>query len=160
MSVTNMDSLEVQTRHFIFNENIEYRNGKYCPDNRDNFGFGESEFDSKENIVAVLRAQVSSCLCLVFHNAKAERHTLRHLGIEHSQPVFDTQALAPFWTGNSNLIGLEKLLIFLDIPTAKMHNAGNDSHLTLTAFVKLIQKFGEPDHGLKPTTDLVNDEVH
>merc|ERR1712183_1207152 len=33
----------VNTEHWIIEEHASYRNGKYCPDNRDNFSFGKSK---------------------------------------------------------------------------------------------------------------------
>jgi len=139
----------LSTRHFILQENQDKRNGKLCPDNRDNFAFGKSEVLTKDQVIQILKDTVNdNAVMWVFHNADAEKKYLSKLGIPVTLTVIDTQCISYLIPGRSGLkIGLEPLLVVLDLPTSHMHNAGNDAHCTMQAFLALVEKIGSEGKG-------------
>ncbi|GAA6058776.1 hypothetical protein JCM10212_001892 [Sporobolomyces blumeae] len=61
--------------------------------------------------------------------------------------VVDTQRVFAAWLGRKSQIGLEKACKEIDVPTRRLHNAGNDAHYTLALLEKLM------DRSLVPSSD-------
>ncbi|KAH8813461.1 hypothetical protein DL96DRAFT_1535635 [Flagelloscypha sp. PMI_526] len=148
--------------HFIVKERQQYRNGTEVEDNMDNFDFGESQ------IVGVKRFSRAICdlietyktpdapLFLVFHNYVQDMKYLLSSDIEapitgysytlpDSPPtegiyILDTAELFAALEGDDSLYhrSLETMCRLLELPTAHLHNAGNDAHYTLLSFESMV----------------------
>ncbi|GAA5900944.1 hypothetical protein JCM6882_005985 [Rhodosporidiobolus microsporus] len=108
---------------------------------------------------------------LIFHDPRADLRSLQHLGFNPDRDftkdlqklapalsgspapgfelegrvwVLDTQRLFEAWTGRKCQIGLEKACTEMDVPTKRLHNAGNDSHYTLDLFERLMDPSRTP----------------
>ncbi|KAJ3322172.1 hypothetical protein HDU76_013936, partial [Blyttiomyces sp. JEL0837] len=46
------------TKHYVVSENKDVKNGRYVPDNRDKFGFGQTETKSLDEIIVELKASL------------------------------------------------------------------------------------------------------
>jgi len=131
------------TRHFILEENQDKRNGKHCPDNRDNFAYGKSEILPTAKVLQELRDITNDVSLWVFHYATAELSYLKKLGLPSPHTLVDTQCISYLIPGRNGLmIGLEDLLKELQLPVTHMHNAGNDAHCTMVALLALVAKYG------------------
>jgi hypothetical protein len=77
-------------RHFIVEENMHHRNGKYVPDHKDHFLFGDSEVLSTEAIAAhikkKLQRRTSLLVCMNVNSAAFFTHHTT-LDVHSSQPV-------------------------------------------------------------------------
>ncbi|KAG7096854.1 hypothetical protein E1B28_004262 [Marasmius oreades] len=142
--------------HWIVKEYETYRNGKYVPDNRTRYNFGQSEVlrkvDFKDKISKLFQKYRSlGALFLVFHDSTGDIKYLKSKMIEaplddicyllsNASPddglfVVDTSDLfaALEGDGGHDRRGLAKACNLLGIDTKFLHNAGNDAHYTLMA---------------------------
>ncbi|KAF8663461.1 hypothetical protein AX16_001031 [Volvariella volvacea WC 439] len=153
-----------QFGHWIVDEYQQYRNGKYVPDCRYNYNFGESEIVRKtefKNKVSSLIADLkkNGPVYLVFHDNNQD---IKYLKSTIQAPLDDLSYLLPDDTptngvfvvdtadlfaalegdSSSNRRSLDRMCKHLQIPTEYLHNAGNDAHYTLEA-LKLMAS-GDP----------------
>lgn len=131
-------------------ENLKKRNGKYSPDNRDNFGYGTSVRLAQPAIYRTLAALVSTLsahqhLFVIFHDPRADLRALDQLGFDTARDwqtdlrqlgaaaddstleeggkvwVVDTQRLFSAWLNRRSQIGLEKACAEVKVPTKREH---------------------------------------
>lgn len=80
----------------------------------------------------------------IFHSTTLDLRVLQDLGIDlpttRGAYVFDTNKVAQWPLQLSYRLSLEKLCSTLEVPFAVGHNAGNDAHSTLRAFLMLAVK--------------------
>ncbi|EPX70820.1 uncharacterized protein SOCG_04137 [Schizosaccharomyces octosporus yFS286] len=140
-----------QSSHIRIANYSHLRNGKYVPDEVDNFRFGQSVFLTK----AVLREKLSGMLqipnlILVAHGFTNELKYLRLLGITIPPEVrmLDTQNVFSYFKASkpsSNLsdvyVSLRAMLKVLNIHPFCLHNAGNDSKYTSDALQLMVAAF-------------------
>ncbi|KAK9680933.1 hypothetical protein K7432_015797 [Basidiobolus ranarum] len=138
-------------KHYIIRENLHLRNGRYVADNKEQFTFGESVYTSLLNTATKLEADWDSGYptILVGHDVKNDLEYLREMGAKISEPseVFDTSNLYMALTKNNQRRKLSKILDEFGIEHEYLHNAGNDAHYTMEAFLAMIQsthKWCEP----------------
>ncbi|KZS97946.1 hypothetical protein SISNIDRAFT_436663 [Sistotremastrum niveocremeum HHB9708] len=100
-SVTFENGLEIATnRHLIFKENRLCRNGKYSPDNRDHFLFGQSQTLPQKQIAEELKSYLQTAsekgpVFLIFHDQKGDIKCLRETGVELDGLSGDLPEIAP-----------------------------------------------------------------
>ncbi|KAK9712696.1 hypothetical protein K7432_006973 [Basidiobolus ranarum] len=130
-------------KHYIIKENVHLRNGNYVADNKDRFIFGKSVCTTLLNTVADLEADWKSGYpaILVGHDVKNDLDYLRKMGANISEPidVFDTTSLYMALTESHQKQKLSKILNGLGIEYNFLHNAGNDSHYTMEAFLAMTR---------------------
>ncbi|KAK9765578.1 hypothetical protein K7432_005966 [Basidiobolus ranarum] len=130
-------------KHYIVRENLHLRNGKYVADNKEQFTFGKSTYTSLLNTAAMLEADWDSGYptILVGHDIKNDLEYLRKMGAQMSEPseTFDTSNLYMALTKNKQRRKLSRILDEFGIEHGFLHNAGNDAHYTMEAFLAMIR---------------------
>ncbi|KAI9598759.1 hypothetical protein BDF19DRAFT_431350 [Syncephalis fuscata] len=130
-------------QHYNVTEFRALKNGRYVPDLRDNFVFGTSKWASLKEIAAAIQADLDTDAPLVFigHAVKGDIRYLESLGVKvpTSAITLDTGKLHCAITGAAQPTSLTKLLDSLNIDHYFLHNAGNDAHYTLQAFLELTR---------------------
>ncbi|KAG6857091.1 hypothetical protein H0H87_009652 [Tephrocybe sp. NHM501043] len=153
------DGVEHQENgHFIVTEHQKFLNGKYVPEHRYDYGFGESEYIKK----SVFPGRVGDFLTslstygpvyLVFHDNSQDIKYLNSLnapinGLSYILPdslpdsglfVVDTSDLFGALEGSpgADRRKLERMCNLMQIPTRNLHNAGNDAYYTLEAMMAM-----------------------
>ncbi|KAG0004582.1 hypothetical protein BGZ65_000106 [Modicella reniformis] len=104
---------KIADKHYAISDYQHLKNGKYVPDRRDRFSFGQT----------------------------VDEGYLRQMGIVFPETMikFDTLNLNVGRTGNATKTGLGKLLDELEIENYSLHNAGNDAHYTMELFLCLTR---------------------
>ncbi|GAA5877912.1 hypothetical protein JCM16303_000279 [Sporobolomyces ruberrimus] len=152
-----------EDQHAVIKENQRFRNGRFAPDARDHFDFGRTLVLPSRALYYLLHALFSTLstthpLFLVFHDPRGDIRALSKLGFD-SEKVFlrdlrnlgkkrdgggiwvvDTQRVFSAWFGRKDQIGLEKACKEVEVPTKRLHNAGNDAHYTLTLLERLMDR--------------------
>eukprot|EP00833_Pecoramyces_ruminatium_P014267 jgi/Orpsp1_1/1188299/evm.model.d7180000063731.1 len=147
--VFKSDGTIVKVKHYIVEENINSRNGKYVPDNKDNFLFGKSETQKLKKIEDELKKDIEKINYLVGHGVKSDLIYLKSININTSKfetmknsviPEFGIIDTMDLYSGHffTKGVNLEKSLTQLQIPFDKLHNAGNDAVFTMQVFQKII----------------------
>lgn len=149
-----------EDQHVVIKENSHRRNGKFSPDARDHFDFGQSLHLPEQVLYNLLHALLetlssSTPLFLIFHDPRSDLksiaqlgfdtktfiHELRHLGKGKAGVyVVDTQRLYSAWEGVNRQTRLSACCEVLEVPTRRLHNAGNDAHYTLEIFERLMDR--------------------
>ncbi|GAA5985151.1 hypothetical protein JCM10908_002545 [Rhodotorula pacifica] len=160
-----------ETQHVVVKENARRRNRKFAPDARDHFDFGRTITLPQQTIFHLLSGLFSALsanqpLFLVFHDPRMDLSALRRLGFdttrdfqhdlrklgsfhetsggEHGVWIVDTQALFSGWLKRKSQIGLERACKEIDLPTKRLHNAGNDARYTLDLFEHMMDRAQSP----------------
>ncbi|KAG6873754.1 hypothetical protein C0995_011573 [Termitomyces sp. Mi166 len=153
-----------EATHVIVDEHQKYRNSKYVPEHRYDYGFGESQYVKKSlfpKMVSGFLAELNEYgpVFLVFHDNSQDIKYLKSLGapldgltyinytlplaIPHNGPfVVDTSDLFAALEGVTDRKALGRVCAHLQIPTKNLHNAGNDAHYTLEALISMAE--GDP----------------
>lgn len=167
----------VRACHFVFKENQYSRNGRYCPDNRNNFAFGETVVASTNDILSALIKEILiPGTALVGHNLKSDLRFLNNakVGTVEQSLIyqffasmslsFDTQLLFKTLTESPKPSKLETVISAFGAQCEFMHNAGNDAYYTMVAFLKLadlpfVRAAANPPKtllsGSRPTTPVI-----
>lgn len=134
----------LRTYHIRPRENLNYKNGRFVPNNSTFFS-GEASYIMQINdSIQFLKKLIEKYFfnsdipcCLVGHDLKGDIKWLRSLGIDFPEqnPNIDTQLLMSFLTQQKR--SLTNSLSLLGIPHANLHNAGNDAYYTLLLALKL-----------------------
>ncbi|KAI6047401.1 hypothetical protein EDC04DRAFT_2876436 [Pisolithus marmoratus] len=150
--------------HLIVKERRYYTN-TFVSNNRDRFSFGKSEEVNKATFKQRIQALIedlkkSGPLFLIFHDNNQDIKYLKSKDVDVQLPdvvfllpdvlpkdgifVLDTSDLfaALEGEGGGNRRSLERICRHLQIPTAHLHNAGNDAHYTMLALMSMAS--GEP----------------
>ncbi|KAG5725010.1 hypothetical protein E4T56_gene12485 [Termitomyces sp. T112] len=153
-----------KANHVIVDEHQKYRNTKYVPEHRYDYGLGESQYVKKaafSKMVSDFLTELSEYgpVFLVFHDNSQDIKYLKSIGaplegltyisfthpltIPHNGPfVVDTSDLFSALEGVTDRKSLGRVCIHLQIPTKHLHNAGNDAHYTLEAMISMAE--GDP----------------
>lgn len=142
------------------------QNGRYCPGHPDKFLFGKTTTvplkdvaARVEDIIATKQSDVQQPrqIVLVGHAFDNDNKTLKKLAFKSWPPAgfygtVDTQKLATERVPERfpNQSGLGKILSVLGIPSAYLHNGGNDAAFTLQAMLALISLTPEQVDFLSP----------
>ncbi|KAI9228203.1 MAG: hypothetical protein DHS80DRAFT_31013 [Piptocephalis tieghemiana] len=127
--------------HRTILEFAHLRNGRYVADRKDQFLFGDSIQVPLRQACTELQTDLNTDipLVLVGHDVKADIRYLKKMGVRVPGNVvtFDTAALYMSQEGVREHVGLGKMLDQLGIDAYCLHNAGNDAHYTMAAFLNL-----------------------
>ncbi|KPV73951.1 uncharacterized protein RHOBADRAFT_54535 [Rhodotorula graminis WP1] len=148
--VKNRKTGKVETRrdtqHAVVKENAHRRNGRYSPDNRDNFAFGRTVRLPQQAIYHTLAALLHTLsahahVFLIFHDPRADLRALDRIGFDTAREfepdlrrlgstasakvqsdggkvwVVDTQRLFSAWLNRKVQAGLEKACVEVQVPT-------------------------------------------
>lgn len=154
--------------HVVIQENEKKRNGRFVPDARDHFDFGATTIISESLLADRLATTLNTFstapngpLLLLCHDPRAEITALKMLNIDadafktglggllatlrgggkaEGVWVVDTQDLYRGWRGEKKQEKLENCCSVLQVPTRRLHNAGNDAVYTLMLFEKLMNR--------------------
>nr|CAG8452112.1 120_t:CDS:2 [Entrophospora candida]CAG8461066.1 2204_t:CDS:2 [Entrophospora candida] len=155
-SMYNSKSDLFMDRHFCVKEYMHLRNNKYVADMKDRFIFGDSVWESSENIALeftkdatqkefVRENEEFNDVILIGHDIAMEKKYLERMEIKIDEvikpkEVFDTAELDGARTGNvSQRPSLGGMLDDLKIENYCLHNAGNDAHYTMCAFLEICK---------------------
>ncbi|GAA5853616.1 hypothetical protein JCM8547_007385 [Rhodosporidiobolus lusitaniae] len=156
-----------EDQHVVIRENMARRNGRWSPDARDHFDFGQTLFLNQSRLHMLLSALFDTLsstqpVFLIFHDPRQDLIALRGLGFDSSVEfqrdlhqfakdvakgrgeekgkvwVADTQRLFESWMGRKVQIGLERACNEIGVETRRLHNAGNDAHYTLDLFERMM----------------------
>ncbi|ORX49329.1 hypothetical protein BCR36DRAFT_412845 [Piromyces finnis] len=143
----------IKKKHAIVEENKNYRNGRYVPDNRDYFKFGESQYEKLEDIYKELKNDFDKVNYLVGHGINNDIRFLKKIKVDVSKfkkmnsgskiddyGIIETMDLFSGYFLKKP-VGLQKSLIKLEIQYDKLHNAGNDAYYTMQVFLEIIKRF-------------------
>lgn len=133
---------KITSCHYVVAENKSKVNGKFVPNNMFNYSYGETLImpmadclQAVSDILATLA--VNNNLVIVGHGVSGDLQMLRNQGCEiPPHEILDTFTMwritRPYGFGS-----LSKILEYLCIPHALMHNAGNDAYLNMLLFLML-----------------------
>ena len=126
---------------------LEYshlKNGTYVPNRRDNFLFGTTKWTTLQEATRDLQLDLDrgfpeQPLVLLGHAIKEDLKYLASVGVHvpGAAVIYDTGDLYLNPDGSKQKPALSKLLAELKIQAFCLHNAGNDAHYTMEAFLKL-----------------------
>ncbi|TDL29582.1 hypothetical protein BD410DRAFT_780030 [Rickenella mellea] len=141
--------------HLMVKEHASYRNGTYVPDHREHYEFGLSQIVDKITFKRMICDMINGFadqgpLFLVFHDGSQDIKYLNSASITaplngltyllpESAPdtglyVVDTSDMFAAMEGYAGeRSAFVRMANLLKIPTAYLHNAGNDAHYTLLA---------------------------
>ncbi|KAI0771598.1 hypothetical protein BD413DRAFT_613103 [Trametes elegans] len=149
--------------HLVVKEHRSFTQ-KYVPNNREFYKFGDSEIVNRATFRQRIQDLISQPkkegpLFLVFHDASQDIKYLKSDAVNAIERVdyllpdnpqtgeiyvVDTADLFAALEGDAsnNRRSLERVCRHLQIPTAYLHNAGNDAHYTLEAMIAMAS--GDP----------------
>ncbi|CUM47504.1 unnamed protein product [Debaryomyces tyrocola] len=130
----------VQQFHILIREHEKMYNGRYCPNNKNNFMGGVSYTlelaESKKFVESVINkysCESEEGIVLVGHHIEGDLKWLRSIGVQlpHDAPIVDTARIhrLSYESGGS----LRGILRNVGIPHGYLHNAANDAYYTLLA---------------------------
>ncbi|RKP09656.1 hypothetical protein THASP1DRAFT_28541 [Thamnocephalis sphaerospora] len=130
--------------HYNVSEFRHLYNGRYVPDHRNNFVFGTSTWATLREAAAAIQRDLDADdapLVFIGHAVKEDLRYLERLGVKvpGTAVSFDTAQLYQAVNGATQPTGLGKMLDALSIEHIFLHNAGNDAHYTLEAFLALTK---------------------
>ena len=139
LSLLDVAAKTCSTRHFIVEENMHMRNGRYVSDNRDNFSHGESEIIKLGDLIDFLDLLVLYTDGLVGHALPNDIKFFNNMGVQIHEDVvkYDTQSIAKEFFGNQRRLDVV-YEHYCDKELENAHNAGNDSHATGEIFLRQL----------------------
>jgi hypothetical protein len=139
IGISVMDGNECYHRHLIIEENIKLRNGKFVPDNKFNFSFGESEIVTLNEALLTVSGELAISDYLVGSGLGNEIKWLEHNRVlSNGVKTADTAKLAGAFFKTAQRVGLEKILRHFNIDYRFLHNAANDSAYTMEALNRMV----------------------
>lgn len=136
---------QVQPEQLISTFNFAAGSPAYVRKASNGFLFRETITIPSSSMAHIIQSRItwSRNVILVGHGVLNELQALQALGFEFPRPpspILDTSRVAnevfEIWAGS-----LRDLLILLDCPFNKLHNAGNDANFTLRALLLLVVKW-------------------
>ncbi|KAL6605304.1 hypothetical protein LY90DRAFT_511992 [Neocallimastix californiae] len=140
-----------EKKHYIVQEYLSLRNGKYVDDNKFNYNFGESITRPLNEIKLILKMNLDRVNYIVGQGIKNDICDLKKINIDLSKfkemndtletyGIIDTQDLyaANFF---ESPVSLKKGLDKFFISYRNLHNAGNDAYYTMKYFLALLRNF-------------------
>jgi hypothetical protein len=142
--LTNLsDKTGLSTVHYIVSENLHLANGRYVPDNRENFAFGKSRVLPKNEIARQLMLVLKTATSLVAHGVSGDVSVLTRFfreqsmgkecaGLFSSLECIDSSRFTKLLCekGKSQF-SVKRSLEAMKIPFKSLHNAGNDAAYTV-----------------------------
>jgi hypothetical protein len=140
----------VESHHLINADHKCYHNRFYVPDHRQHYVFGESREVTNAEIPTLTTSLIEAMLSpydrayFVGHTIGSDQAWLARLGIRVATPTIELDIGRAYRHLISperyiNMVGMERMLVALDIPFQYLHNGGNDAVYNIQALVKLVQ---------------------
>lgn len=134
---------QIKTQHIIVSEYKKNCNGRYVPNNKNNFAGGKSYMLSKNDTRDIINGVIKRCsqestLVIVGHGVDGDIKALKYFGVDFPKNYekLDTMEI---WreTRKDGPCRLEVLLKLFNLPFGLLHNAGNDAYATMLLLLKL-----------------------
>jgi hypothetical protein len=129
--------------HYNVSEYGHLSNQRFVPNHRNNFLFGTSQWATLKEIIDALKKDIYREAPIVFigHSVQGDIRYLKEIGVElpSTAIIFDTALLYQAISGEDQTTNLGKMLDELQIDHFFLHNAGNDAHYTLEAFLAMTK---------------------
>src|SRR6266852_2325755 len=141
-------SSRIYCRHFIVKDHLHLHNGKFVPDHRAQFDFGDSEYVEEgvlqELIAAVLKdiAAASDHVYLVGHSVHHHVHWLAGLGVHVDGMNLIHCDIGQAYQASRQarqLLKLESMMDTACIPHRHLHNAANDAYYGLLVSLQMME---------------------
>lgn len=139
VGVSIYENNELKTHHFIVAEHLTKTNRKFVPNNKDKFLFGVSLILPLEEIKVKVKELYKGSTYIVGHSFKNDAKFLASCDCERIK-VLDTQTYATFFFKKRENISLEEMAKRLKLNPKFLHNAGNDSHLTVQSLLSMAKE--------------------
>lgn len=121
-------------KHYIVEENLEIRNGKYVPDNKLNFDFGESVIADTQTIISEISKYCQLTKNFVGHEIGTDIKFLKNHGTNFSQVnIFDTSNYSKIMNEKGEKMSIKRILESNNELFNNLHNAGNDCYYNMVA---------------------------
>jgi len=128
--------------HYIVEENQVLRNGKHCPDKRENFNFGTSKILPLDTIMDILLSRVESSDHIIGHGFENDKIFLRQdvvIAME-KKGVINAQIAYKMIMYKQSVSSVGTICKEMNIQTDNLHNAGNDAAYTFQYFMELLMQ--------------------
>ena len=133
-----MKTSKYTTKHYIVEEYENLCNGRYVPNNKYRFLYGKSEVVPLADAMGMLSMDLNASYLLVGHDLKGDMEIMNQFipGLHEWRRQDTLHMFKALYPGKPcSLSNMSKLL---GIRCAHFHNAGNDAHCTLEAFMNMI----------------------
>lgn len=133
---------KIKTVHFVIEENLNKRNGRFVDDNKDNFLHGDSEIVSEEEALRRTKEIIDQHEVVVGHGVGGDLKYLRRRGLHfrHDLRVLDTMLMYQAYAGKTQPRNLGKICALYGMTHQAPHNAANDSHINMYLFAYLFKR--------------------
>ena len=141
VGITLFENNTIKAYHFIALETKQCKNGRFVPDNKFQFNFGESQILPLSAIQVIVGELFKGTDFLVGHAFGNDKPFLYSCDIDIDNiEVLDTQRLAPLYLLENKTHNLKTLVNdILMIEAKHLHNGGNDSYYTLLVLLKMAK---------------------
>jgi hypothetical protein len=138
---------KIHCRHFIVEDHLLLSNGKFVPDNRTKFNFGQSEYVAERDLYWHITELIDPILIsgqrlyVAGHTINQDIRWLKGVGVELElgDVTFCDIGLAyQASRGAHQLTKLERMLHSFDIPGENLHNGANDAYYSLRVCLEMM----------------------
>lgn len=138
ITLYDVNTNQIKTAHIIVDENYKKRNGKFVPDNKDNFSFGESRVMDLKTVKLLLQDILDRHQHIVGHAIHGDlKYISKTFGIHTKDHItYDTIKLHKAYENSKQKRNLSKCCDQVGIELKAPHNAGNDSHCNMHLFAE------------------------
>jgi len=145
VGITIFEDEKIQAYHFIVLETKQFKNGRFVPDNKFHFDYGESQILPLEAIQVIVGVLFKGTDFLVGHAFGNDKPFLYSCDIDIDNiAVLDTQRFAPLYLLENKTHNLKTLVeSIIGVKPIHLHNGGNDSYYTLLVLLKIAKR--EPE---------------
>lgn len=130
-----------EVHHLIVEEHLKYKNGRYVPDHRDKFLFGDSTVVSMSKMKEILQQYISKSSILIAHGVDTELNFCKQFDISLNHICsIDTAVWFKHVHQTKSPLGLANCLKHYQIENDYHHNGGNDAVRTLQLAQQLVNE--------------------
>lgn len=143
----------VEHKHLIIKENYKLRNGKYVPDHKEDFDFGESLTVPLETAIEIISDRINTATSIVGHGINND---FKYLGshipnikeVTKTKKVINTSTGTFIFEDGLSMYSIKRSLDMFGQEYKNLHNAGNDAYFNYEVAKGLVS--------YKNTLDLLN----
>lgn len=139
----------VDSHHLINADHKHYHNRFFVPDHRQHYVFGESREVANAEIPILTTSMIEAMLLpynkvyFVGHTIGSDQAWMGGMGIHIATPMIELDIGRAYRGLISperyiNMVGMERMLVALDISFQYLHNGGNDAVYNIQALEKLV----------------------
>ena len=136
---------ELKVEHYIVQEHLDLRNGKFVEDNKDNFLFGKSIILPQKEIVKILKKELDLSDIIIGQGIGNDFKYLSKINNEIKFQDYNNKVID---NGNNisrlinkNGCSIKKACILFNIEAKYLHNAGNDAFYNLKIIDSIINEY-------------------